>query len=133
MDKKGVDSRSILWTFYIILVIIITVFLYNQIETISSGKGFSDRYFVNDIGLTFDTISSANYDLELKHNVSQTVSLKMSEGKITLNGGGLEYNYVMDNNLNIPYGNLNLDENKILVINKKNNVVDINIKENEAR
>ena len=82
MDKKGVDSRSILWTFYIILVIIITVFLYNQIETISSGKGFSDRYFVNDIGLTFDTISSA---LNFRNGISNLAEQLRNLGKEKFN------------------------------------------------
>ena len=69
MDKKGVDTRTVLWTFYILLVLIISYVLYTFIEDSASGKALKEKYFINDLGLNFDFLPSLNHDLEIKYNI----------------------------------------------------------------
>ena len=129
MNKKG-DSRTTLWIFYIVLVIIITVFLVNVIDNAVSGKGFTKQKFINDLGLTLDTIQSSNYDLEVRYKVPFETNLAFSKNSIKIVGENSYYNFAQDTNFNIFSGGINVKENSILIITKKDNTISINIKEN---
>ena len=133
MNKKGADTRTILWTFYILLVLIITYFLYNFVTDVASGKGFTKKYFINDLGLTFDALASANYDLEIKYKHLQDYNIRFSKGDIKIINENLNYNYVHDNNFNTFYDDINIKENSELLITKKDNTISVNVKENEAK
>ena len=133
MNKKGADTRTILWIFYILLVLIISYFLYNFINDASSGKLFTKEYFINDLGLTFDTLSSANYDLEIKYNYQDNYDIQFSKGNLKLTGENTIYHYAQDTNFNTFYGEYAIKNGSMLLINKKNNVISVNLKENEVK
>ena len=133
MNKKGADTRTILWTFYILLVLIITYFLYNFVTDVASGKGFTKKYFINDLGLTFDTLASANHDLEIKYKNLENYYIRFSRGDIKIINENFNYNYVHDNNFNTIYNDINIKEDSELLISKKDNTISVNTKENEAK
>ena len=133
MNKKGIDTRTILWAFYIILVLIITYFMYTFIDDVASGRGFTKKYFVNDLGLTFDTLSSANYQLEMKYYNLDNYDLSISKGKINLVGGSQEYYYVPDNNLDVNYRELSIKNGSKLEISKSDNLINFEVKNNEIK
>ncbi len=132
MNKKGVETRTILWLFYIVLVLIATYILFNFINDAVSGKGFSQRYFLNDLGLTIDTLPSANGNLEIKYKNLQDYNIRISNGELKTTEEISIYRYAQDKNTEF-LGVFQLDANKILVINKDGNLVVINAKENEAK
>ncbi len=129
MDKKGADSRTILWTFYILLVLIMTYFLYSFITDVGSGKGFTKKYFINDLGLTYDALPSANGNLEIKYKNLNSYNIVFDKKKIKLQNENLEYNYVQDSNFNMFYGDLYLKENSKLIITKNGNEITVNVNE----
>jgi len=133
MDKKGVDTRTVLWTFYILLVLIISYVLYTFIEDSASGKALKEKYFINDLGLNFDFLPSLNHDLEIKYNIEDDYKIQFSDGKITLIGKNLDYNYVQDENFDVPYREIEAKNGSKLIINKKDNTILINTKENEIK
>lgn len=128
MNKKGIDTRTILWVFYILLVLIMTYFLYNFIDDTASGKGFSKKYFVNDLGLTFDALPSANHDLEITYNNLEDYDINIGKENIKIQDESQAYNYVRDNNLNIYNGGITIKNNNQLMISKNGNVISIYVK-----
>ncbi len=128
MDKKGFDTRTVLWVFYIVLVLIMTYFLYNYIDDLASGEGFNKKYFVNDLGLTFDAISSANGDLEITYSNLEDYDIAFAENFVKIQDEAQVYYFVNDKNFQSFSGNLNLKPQDKLVINKNNNVVSVNAK-----
>ena len=128
MDKKGFDTRTVLWVFYIVLVLIMTYFLYNYIDDTASGKGFNKKYFVNDLGLTFDAMQSANGDLEITYSNLEDYDIAFSKNSVKIQDESQVYYYVNDNNFQSFSGNLNLKSKDKLVISKNNNIISINAK-----
>ena len=130
MDKKGVETRTLLWMFYILLVLIITYFLYSFVNDFETGKGFSKRYFVNDLGLMVDAVSSSNHDLEIKYYNLGEYNLRFSKGRIELVNENIRYNYASDNNLEMFNGEILTKDNSSLTILKNGNIVYITSDEN---
>lgn len=128
MDKKGDITKPILWTFYIILVLIMTYFLYNYIDDLASGEGFSKKYFVNDLGLTMDAISSANGDLEITYSNLENYDISFAKNSVKIQDEAQIYYFVSDENIQSFSGNLNFDAQSRLAINKDDNVISINMK-----
>ena len=95
---------------------------------VASGRGFTKKYFVNDLGLTFDTLSSANYQLEMKYYNLDNYDLSISKGKINLVGENQEYSYVPDNNLDVNYHELNIKNGSKLEISKNDNLINFEVK-----
>ena len=133
MNKKGVDTRTVLWTFYILLVLMISYVLYTFIDDSASGKALKEKYFINDLGLSFDFLPSLNHDLEIKYNIEDDYNIQFSKGKIMFTEKNLNYNYVQDANFNTPYKEIEAKKGSKLIINKKDNTISINIKENEIK
>jgi len=130
MNKKGeggFDTKIVLWVFYIILVIIITYFLYTFIDDAASGEEFHKKYFINDLGLSMDALHSANHDLEIKYKNLKDYNLKIFNGEIKLADELSRYRYAVDKNQEIA-GEFTLKENQTLIINKKGNIISFNIK-----
>lgn len=133
MDKKGADTRTVLWTFYILLVLIISYAIYTFIGDSASGRALKEKYFIKDLGLNFDFLPSINSDLEIKYDIEDDYKIRFSNGKIMLIGKNLDYNYVQDTNFDVLYREIEAKNSSKLIISKKDNAILINIKENEIK
>lgn len=133
MNKRGITNKQILWASYIILVIVMTYFLYTFINDVATGKGFSKKYSITDLGLTFDALSSANHDLDINYRNLDGYIITLSQGNIKINDEVSQYNYAFDNNIMTFSGNLEIKENQILLINKQGDIISVSVKENEVK
>jgi len=84
MNKRGMDTHLILWTFYLVLCILIfvwlTVYTNSEINGISSDQEASAK----QIGLTLDAIYAANGDLDLTYFLNEPFIIKSEEGFLTV-------------------------------------------------
>ncbi len=132
MNKKGVNTRLVLWVFYILISLIIAYFIYNYIDDVSSGRVITKRYLVNDIGLSFDLISSANHNLNIRYTFQDDYSLLLDEGRIKIDSEK-GYNYALDKNFITYFGEFSVKNNDTLIINKKENLIKINLENEQKR
>ncbi len=126
MNKKGGMPRTILWPIYILLAFLIGYVLYSFINNATSNEGFERKYFLNDLGLTLDTLSSANHDLTITYNIQNNYDISIATDNLKLGNEALIYHYVQDNNINFN-NEFSLEKNSKLLIKKSGNTISIDI------
>jgi len=71
-------EKQLIWTFYLILAVIIYFMLQNSI----SEKSFFEEYLVKEIGLTIDTLYSSPGDIQLEFYYLRDVNLIVKKNNL---------------------------------------------------
>lgn len=105
MNKKGMETRLIVYGFYIILVILIGYLLFNYMDQEITGESHTQIVLAKKLGLTLDTASSSNGELNLNYNLSGTFSVKSVNGFLTIKkeNSGIPGSYYVANDLNFNF------------------------------
>ncbi|MBL7147745.1 MAG: hypothetical protein ISS82_02880 [Nanoarchaeota archaeon] len=115
MNKRGISTQQYIWTFYIILCVLLFVLLINYIRQEVTGEAYQQQILSKKLGLTLDTVYASNGELELKYNFNKTYFIKSKDGFLTIMKEkiGSQGFYIIaqdENNLNF---NLETDSIKI--------------------
>ena len=126
MNKKGGIPRVVLWPAYVLFASLIGYVIYSVIDNATTNEGFARKYFLNDLGLTMDAISSANHDLSITYTMQNDYDITLTNGNIKIENEVLTYKYVQDNNLDL-INEISLKKDSRLLITKSGNVISMNV------
>ena len=115
MNKRGMMSKQILWTFYLIINIMIGIFLMVYINNNASGKYFDNQFYAKDIGLTIETIYQSSGNLKINYNFENKVKFNLNENIIKIcdaEDNKKCYSYELIRNPNYKIDNVELTTNE---------------------
>ena len=84
MNKRGISTQQYIWTFYIILAIIIAVLLVNYIRQEITGESYTQHVLSKKLGLTLDSAYASPGKLELNYNFNDTFIINSEKGLLTI-------------------------------------------------
>ena len=73
MDKKGVEERVILWTFYSVLSIILLLVFLNYINEAATGVNLQKEFLARDLALTLDSVYAAPNDIFIDYELDDKI------------------------------------------------------------
>ena len=120
MNKRG-DVLTYIWTFYLILILILSYGFYTWINSKSTGEDFKNNYLGKDIALTLNTIYNSNGDLKITYKNLKDYNLVIDNKNMKLikNGNVKENSYTPDNYYNNLKLDLKIDNNLVIENNKE--------------
>ena len=94
-----------IYSFYIILAIVTGYLLFSSIRQEVTGEAYTQHVLAKKLGLTLDTASSSNGELNFNYNLSNTFSVKSVNGFLTVKkeNSGIPGSYYAANNLNFNF------------------------------
>ena len=106
MQKKGAfDERIYLWLFYTVMILMIFVYFYGQVQDQITFKRFKDDFYTRDVSLIIDSIHETYLDYNLSYNFDENKNINFNEYKSSINDK--RYYYTK------PDFNLNLNTNRM--------------------
>lgn len=84
MNKKGISTQQYIWTFYIIICIVIFVLLVNYIRAEITGESSKQIILAKNLGLTLDSVYASNGDLNLNYYFNNTFVIESKESLLTV-------------------------------------------------
>ena len=125
MNKRGSITKQWLYTFYIVLNVLVLVLFLTYINQLSSNKGITQEFISRDLGLTVDTLHNSPNPIKFSYVNPISYQLKIDKNSVSAtepNSIALgKYLYTKDNNVNIEVNLIPLT-NSTLVFEKNKDI-----------
>ena len=129
MNKKGLEERQYLWTFYLLILSIVLITLITYIQSVSQGEIISKDFIASDISFLIQAIQAAPGDVSYRYELSNNefnILINNNEVIISDDRNNLDSRKsVYFKNKNVDLESVFLEKPSILVLEKKSNTITI--------
>lgn len=106
MHKRGsFDERIYLWLFYTVMILLIFVYLYGQVQDQITFKRFKNDFYARDVSLIIDSLHETYFDYNFNYGFDESKDVNFNDFQSQINDK--KYYYTK------PDFNLNLNTDKL--------------------
>lgn len=126
MNKKGLITKQWLYTFYVVLNVIVLVLFITYINQLAENQKINQDFLSRDLGLIVDTLHNSPNPVILSYVNPASYELKIDKEFVAVNKPGeiaiKKYLYTRDNNIDLN-ANLLPITNSTLIFDKNKNIL----------